>query len=387
MKLRPVLAACLLLCAAEAQAHQIHLKNGKVIETETVWRQGDAVLYEKYGGTVTLAADQVLKIAYDKNDENHQAAEMPNSGGDLAARLRERLQPKTPLEEASLSALSVKTVLGFGSGFFISEDGLIVTNKHVVRGSEEDNAQTRRQIEQFGQEIDEYGRRLGQLRKSIEQRRSDLRRHREILREAEQSGRVDGRQLALRKKELDAFEASLAEEEKRYREKQRRYDSVKEDADRQAEQFRDGQRQLARQDFFEVILADQSKMQAKLRKISAEHDLALLQLEGCVTPRLEPVRRDSLTLGQQVFALGSPADLSLQNTVTSGVLSGFRANFIQTNAQIYPGNSGGPLVNEQGRVIGVNTMKELTRKFEGLGFAIPMETVFSEFGEYLPESD
>ncbi len=384
MKLRPAFAACLLLCAAEPQAHEIHLKNGKVIGTETVWRQGDAVLYEKYGGTITLPANQVQKISYAKNQ---QAVETSTTSSDLTAQLRERLQPKTPLEEASLRTLAVKTVVGFGSGFFISENGLIITNKHVVRGSEEDTAQIRKQIDQFSDEIGEYGRQLGQLRKSIDQRRSDIRRHREILREAEMSGRADERQLALRKKELDAFEASLAADEKRYREAQRDYDSVKGNADRQAEQFRDGQRQLARQDSFEVILADQTKLYAKLCAISPEHDLALLQIEGTATPRLEPVKRDSLTLGQQVYALGSPADLSLQNSVTSGVLSGFRANFIQTNAQIYPGNSGGPLIDAQGRVIGVNTMKELTRKFEGLGFAIPIETVFAEFKEHLPESD
>uniref|UniRef100_UPI00405612BD trypsin-like peptidase domain-containing protein n=1 Tax=Candidatus Electronema sp. TaxID=2698783 RepID=UPI00405612BD len=384
MKLRAVLAACLLLCAAEPQAHEIHLKNGKIIETETVWRQGDAVLYEKYGGTITLPAHQVQEISYAKNQK---AVETPTASSNLAGQLRERLQPKTPLEEASLRTLAVKTVVGFGSGFFISENGLIVTNKHVVRGSEEDTAQIRKQIDQFSDEIGEYGRQLGQLRKSIDQRQSDIRRHREILREAEMSGRADERQLALRKKELDAFEASLAADEKRYREAQRDYDSVKGNADRQAEQFRDGQRQLARQDSFEVILADQTKLHAKLCAISPEHDLALLQIEDAATPRLEPVKRDSLTLGQQVYALGSPADLSLQNTVTSGVLSGFRANFIQTNAQIYPGNSGGPLIDEQGRVIGVNTMKELTRKFEGLGFAIPIETVFAEFKEHLPESD
>lgn len=384
MKLRAVLASCLLLCAAEPQAHEIHLKNGKIIETETVWRQGDAVLYEKYGGTITLSANQVQEISYAKSQK---AAETPKASSDLTAQLRERLQPKTPLEEASLRTLAVKTVVGFGSGFFISENGLIVTNKHVVRGSEEDTAQIRRQIDRFGQDLGEYGRQLSQLRKSIDQRRSDLRRHREILREAETSGRADERQLALRKKELDAFEASLAAEEKRYHEAQRDYDSVKGDADRQAEQFRDGQRQLARQDSFEVVLADQTKLHAKLCAISPEHDLALLQIEGTDTPRLEPVKRAGLTLGQQVYALGSPADLSLQNTVTSGVLSGFRANFIQTNAQIYPGNSGGPLIDEQGRVIGVNTMKELTRKFEGLGFAIPIETVLSEFKEFLPEPD
>lgn len=57
---------------------------------------------------------------------------------------------------------------------------------------------------------------------------------------------------------------------------------------------------------------------------------------------------------------------------------------MQINAQIYPGNSGGPLVTAQGRVLGINTFKTLTLKFEGLGFAIPIETALREFGLLLP---
>ena len=56
---------------------------------------------------------------------------------------------------------------------------------------------------------------------------------------------------------------------------------------------------------------------------------------------------------------------------------------MQTNAQIYPGNSGGPLVTQSGRVVGINTFKQLTRKYEGLGFAIPIERAYQEFGRYL----
>ena len=85
--------------------------------------------------------------------------------------------------------------------------------------------------------------------------------------------------------------------------------------------------------------------------------------------------------GDPVFAVGSPA--RLQNSVTSGVFSGFEQGFLQTNAQIYPGNSGGPLVTEKGRVIGINTFKKITHKFEGLGFAIPVTVIWREFEDYL----
>jgi serine protease Do len=68
--------------------------------------------------------------------------------------------------------------------------------------------------------------------------------------------------------------------------------------------------------------------------------------------------------------------------VTSGVISNFRGEYIQTNSEIYPGNSGGPLVTEDGRVVGVNSMKLITEKFEGLGFAININEVLAEFPDY-----
>ena len=129
-------------------------------------------------------------------------------------------------------------------------------------------------------------------------------------------------------------------------------------------------------------MADETELYASLYRISDDHDLALLKISGYKTPFLRPARPQDLSQGQKVFAVGSPVDLSLKNTVTSGVLSAFRDNYVQTNAQIYPGNSGGPLIDSQGRVIGVNTMKLLTRNFEGLGFAIPIQLVFAEFEDY-----
>ncbi len=88
-------------------------------------------------------------------------------------------------------------------------------------------------------------------------------------------------------------------------------------------------------------------------------------------------------MGTPVYAQGSP--LGLKGSVTSGVLSAVRKDFLQTNAEIYPGNSGGPLITADGKVIGVNTMKMITDKFEGLGFAIPIARVLAEFHTYLEQ--
>ena len=193
----------------------------------------------------------------------------------------------------------------------------------------------------------------------------------------------DKQYVASKRKELIGFEKLLREEETKLKKEKKEYRSQKQKFDKQVKQFQGGQQKLAGQHTFEIILADDTRLNATLYTVSKEHDLALLKLEDYRTPSLIPVMKNNLTQGQAVFAVGSPIDLNLKNTVTSGVLSGFRDNFIQTNAQIYPGNSGGPLINEAGEVIGINTMKLVTRKFEGLGFAIPIDVALAEFSYHL----
>jgi serine protease Do len=108
-------------------------------------------------------------------------------------------------------------------------------------------------------------------------------------------------------------------------------------------------------------------------------DLALLKVDDPGAPRFDFVplgSSDALSVGEKVFAIGSP--LGLERTVTEGILSTKTremagALYLQTTAQINPGNSGGPLFNLSGEVIGVTNMK--VSAGEGLGFAIPAESV------------
>jgi hypothetical protein len=76
--------------------------------------------------------------------------------------------------------------------------------------------------------------------------------------------------------------------------------------------------------------------------------------------------------GEEVIAIGSP--IGLRNSVTRGIVSGMRqdagVSLVQTDAAINPGNSGGPLIDRQGRVIGVNTWKVVSRGLESIGFAV-----------------
>ena len=117
----------------------------------------------------------------------------------------------------------------------------------------------------------------------------------------------------------------------------------------------------------------------------SNRDLAFLSTNatGCVS--LQMADGDGAALGEEVFAIGNP--LGLQGTVTKGIVSARREmadgiRYVQIDASINPGNSGGPLVNRDGRVIGVNTFK--TKGYEGLNFAISSTEVQAAFPVMFP---
>ena len=119
--------------------------------------------------------------------------------------------------------------------------------------------------------------------------------------------------------------------------------------------------------------------QVRIIALNKFADLALLKVDEKDAPRFKFVplgSADALSVGETVFAIGSP--LGLERTVTEGILSTKTREvggllYLQTTAQINPGNSGGPLFNLSGEVIGVTNMK--VSAGEGLGFAIPVESV------------
>ena len=131
----------------------------------------------------------------------------------------------------------------------------------------------------------------------------------------------------------------------------------------------------------DVMLADGATYRAPVIGVDRATDLAVVRALGPALPALELATADTLRVGQLVVAIGDP--LGLQSTVTHGVVSALgrslRAkdgriieNVIQTDAALNPGNSGGPLVDTHGRVVGVNTA--VIAGAQGIAFAIPAAT-------------
>lgn len=123
----------------------------------------------------------------------------------------------------------------------------------------------------------------------------------------------------------------------------------------------------------------EEKHSAFLIGIDKEKDIALLGVEKVEFPYLQIDDYTTMTIGDEVYAIGAPK--SMTYTLTKGVISSKERKignytYIQTDAAINEGNSGGPLINDAGNVIGMNTLK--MSDSEGIGLAIPM-TVVSEF--------
>ncbi len=134
-------------------------------------------------------------------------------------------------------------------------------------------------------------------------------------------------------------------------------------------------------DSIRVTLLDGRDYEARVVAKDPDVDLAVLRIEETGLPSVELGDSSKVRVGQWVLAIGSP--FGLDWTVTQGIVSAMRpgpggpsgGNFIQTDAAINPGNSGGPLVDLDGRVIGVNT-SILSRRggFQGISLAVPIRS-------------
>lgn len=265
-----------------------------------------------------------------------------SSQQDIEASLLESFPAINPVEGARNAVVKVTTDIGSGSGFFISSDGLLLTNRHVIRPSET------RKWQRLADELEAHKKALDKYKRDIHDLRYELSKSR--LARYEREAREKSREIRHKQRELSMMQSTSI---------------------------------LARR--FEVELRDKRRLQATLVGLSDRYDLALLQVREATTPKLE-LTGERPQQGAPVFAIGSP--LGRLDTLTRGLYNTEQDGIIYTSAPLKPGNSGGPLVDEQGRVLGVNSMRIYANDKggrsrhkaadAGYGIAIPAHAVMEE---------
>ncbi len=295
---------------------------------------------------------------------------------DLGAELSARFNPSSAVEKASIGTVTVKTSMGTGSGFFITSNGYIITNKHVLRGDEKRMAETGANIEKADAEAEKFKKqfaaeedKLARREKMLEDYKNQIEKMTYLPLKASES---EKHRMAY--EEYQMWKENFVSRKKDFLSKLESYSEKKNDSSYKATVG-------ALASHFTIIIKDGREFNVYLVAESRDADLALLKLDGYKTPYVKPALRQQTRQGQDVYAIGSPT--GLRDSVSSGIISGYERGYIKTNAHVYPGNSGGPLIMTGGEVIGINTLKMLTRQFEGLGFAIPIDTAVSEFESIL----
>jgi len=133
----------------------------------------------------------------------------------------------------------------------------------------------------------------------------------------------------------------------------------------------------------EVVLSDGSKHKAIVLQVNKDADLAIIKIEKSGLLPFNIFETNALEVGTDVFAIGTPESQDLSQTLSKGIISSVRkqangSKTIQTDAKVNSGNSGGPLVDKNGNLLGVVNAKLIGVGVEGVSFAIPASTIVNE---------
>lgn len=310
--------------------------------------------------------------------ENSDSEPEQEVGADLNARMYEKYQPDTPVEIATLAVVAIETPAMKGSGFFVSSRGHIVTNKHVIRPAESGEwKQTEDTLIAKRQELDAARRELSMSKNWLIDMDRKIRSYRPSSsdfmdadeRRAQAAHRSNVNAYQSRKQEYESYRKVYKEEKSRYEKANSAYRSMAFTA-RSATQFK-------------VILKDETILNAKLVELSQAYDLALLKLDGYTTPYLIEADLESVGQGSKVYAIGNP--LGLRDYVTSGIITSVKDEAYITDTQVLPGNSGGPLIDEAGQLLGINTavLRAGNLGSEMFGAAISSTVMMDQFSRHM----
>ncbi|MFZ0640261.1 MAG: trypsin-like peptidase domain-containing protein [Candidatus Acidiferrales bacterium] len=153
---------------------------------------------------------------------------------------------------------------------------------------------------------------------------------------------------------------------------------------------------VAGQSSLSVIGRDSRRLPAKVVYVDSDMDLALLKVDGSGFPHLTLAALEAVARGESVVAIGDPGG-GMPDTITHGIVSGIGAfreagsgTWIQTDATINPGNSGGPLLDSQGRVIGITALSRVRNdsgeNVTGMNFALSAQNLIDVLRRFYPAS-
>lgn len=307
-----------------------------------------------------------------------------SAGADLKAQLERKYTAESLVQNVTFAVVGIETAMGSGSGFFVSDDGYLITNRHVVRPtSTPEWEKSKVRFEQESEKLEQWRADLDKEQKNLEEYAVKLENYRRSL-DKPDSGKAQN--------SIDWDE--YRDYESRYQKRRTELEQAGDTYQKRLEVHRQNSDEFSFKSSlsgvsqsFKLFLKDNTELTATLVSISTEHDLALLKLDDYTTPKLTLHGDQRPTQGQTVYAIGSP--LGMRDSVTKGIVAKLEKDYVITDAQIQPGNSGGPLVNEQGEVIGVNTMKFHSGNVlaEGFGMAIPVSVLRKEFARWLSKRD
>lgn len=298
---------------------------------------------------------------------------------DYKKTLNKKFKPVSALESATLAVVTVETKMGTGSGFFISDDCYLVTNKHVVRPTTTKNwKQSEKDINNEKKDLSTAKRNISEEEERLEINKRKLSKFRDYVTSlrpgAEKNNEKEEYEYRLRTykrdvEELDEMISKTKKQKKLFREKEFNFSM-----DSSISKIKRS---------FSVILKDKTKVRAQLIEIVKDKDLALLKVERCKAPYLKINQKIKPHQGMVIYAIGSP--LGMKDHVTAGIVTNIAGEGINTDAQILPGNSGGPLITKNGEVIGVNTLKVSSGNpnTAGFGVAIPAKIIINNFARYI----
>ena len=134
----------------------------------------------------------------------------------------------------------------------------------------------------------------------------------------------------------------------------------------------------------QVTLHSGIQIAARVERIDTQQDIALIKLNGSGFKYLKIGNSDDNKIGSEIYAIGAPTGTGLAFSIAKGIISGYRdiegRKYIQTDAALNPGNSGGPMISANGHLIGIVSWKISSVAYEGLAFGVPPDAAADKLG-------